>query len=348
MSLTDRLCLAACPMLLAAVAGCAGSPPTAPAAAGPALARGGNGGGGSGGGATPGVDRTDPESAPQGVTLDVRVLGSNYDGGSRVTFLLDGSATPKVRTNATTFVSPTELIANITIAVDAQPDRYDVQVTASGGKKGIGIELFAVTAPPLDLATLPADPVPAGLYQDGLGMYLGAFNVTNGGQGNRNYNVVARCEEGRAMDLRLPAGWTIDGVLAVCDWTAGARNRDGQRINLHIPDLWAAECANPLGCPVGAAVPGGSNFAPTLNYYFVVDADRDGKFQERGEPAYNVVWTDGTFAVAGRAGDGTPCRYQVSARTATLWLASGILAAGSAPVRLDAVVTRVDGPCGAP
>lgn len=96
------------------------------------------------GGANPVVDATDPNQSPQDSTLDVLVLGSNFDSGSSAQFLLNGKVTPKVKTNSTTFVSPTKLKANITIAVDAVVAPYDVQVTAAGGRKGIGIEKFSV------------------------------------------------------------------------------------------------------------------------------------------------------------------------------------------------------------
>lgn len=91
------------------------------------------------------VSSTDPTSAPQDTTLDVAVTGSNFDAGSRVDLAIDGVTTDKVRTNTTTFISPKKLIANVTIAPDAVPDRYDVIVTTSRGKRGIGIERFEVT-----------------------------------------------------------------------------------------------------------------------------------------------------------------------------------------------------------
>lgn len=102
-------------------------------------------GGKPSGGGDPTVEDTDPGSAPQDTTLDVRVFGSNFDDGSKVAFLLDGKTTTKVVTNSTRFVSGSELVANITIAADAQPDFYDVQVTTTRGKKGVGIELFEIT-----------------------------------------------------------------------------------------------------------------------------------------------------------------------------------------------------------
>lgn len=130
--------------VLSLLAGCAGEPPVGPEGIALRAAKGGNGPNGGGGG-DPTVEAADPSSAPQDTTLEVRVLGSNFEDGSRVDFLLDGKSTTKVTTNSTRFVSGTELVANITIALDAQADLYDIQVTTSRGKKGVGIELFEIT-----------------------------------------------------------------------------------------------------------------------------------------------------------------------------------------------------------
>ena len=92
------------------------------------------------------VSSTSPGESPRDTTLDVRILGTGYDRSAQATFLLDGQADARVRTNSTKYVSETEVIANLTIAADAVPDRYDVQVALTGGKKGIGTELFAVQA----------------------------------------------------------------------------------------------------------------------------------------------------------------------------------------------------------
>lgn len=123
--------------------GCAGEPSTAPD-----LARG------TGGGMGPAVKSTNPSFAPQGTTLSVRVLGSGFDQGSRAVWALNRDTTfttTKIRTNSTTFVSSTELVANITIEGDASLDLYDVVVVTTSGKKGIGIELFEVTTEITDL-----------------------------------------------------------------------------------------------------------------------------------------------------------------------------------------------------
>ncbi len=74
-------------------------------------------------GPDPVVDAADPPEAPQNTTLDVRVLGANFDNGSKVRFLLGGKPTKNIGTNSTQFVSTEELVANITIALDAATAR---------------------------------------------------------------------------------------------------------------------------------------------------------------------------------------------------------------------------------
>jgi probable HAF family extracellular repeat protein len=93
----------------------------------------------------PTVTSVVPDSAARGATLDVSVRGSGFDPGSAVTLEREGAPTAGIITNSTTFVTPRRLIANISIAADAEVGAYDVAVTTSGGRKGVGIETFAVT-----------------------------------------------------------------------------------------------------------------------------------------------------------------------------------------------------------
>jgi hypothetical protein len=102
----------------------------------PALAKAGSGG--------PTVTSTSPSGARQDTTLDVHVLGSGFDRGSKVEFVRDGVVDPKLHVNATSFRNSGELVANVTVATDAETVPYDVRVTTSTGKKGIGTELFVV------------------------------------------------------------------------------------------------------------------------------------------------------------------------------------------------------------
>jgi hypothetical protein len=93
------------------------------------------------------VTSANPPFGDQGTTIDVHVFGSGFTTGAQATWLLHGTADPThVRTNSTSFVSSTELVANITIAGDATLDFWDVQVALIGGKNGVGSELFEVTS----------------------------------------------------------------------------------------------------------------------------------------------------------------------------------------------------------
>lgn len=129
--------------VLALLSACSAGDVTEPHATTPSFATG----------STPAVTSTDPTGGKQGMTLDVQVIGSGFDNGSQADFLLNGQATPKVKTNSTRFVSSKQLVANITISVDAITDLYDVAVTTSRGRKGIGTELFTVSTM-TDLGTL--------------------------------------------------------------------------------------------------------------------------------------------------------------------------------------------------
>lgn len=87
-----------------------------------------------GGGGGPKVTGVDPNSAPQGTTLDIRVIGSGFEDGSVVTLLLAGKSTPKIRTISTTFGDENNLTAKVTIAVDAEIALYDIEVTPPRGR----------------------------------------------------------------------------------------------------------------------------------------------------------------------------------------------------------------------
>ena len=69
-------------------------------------------------GGGPTVDAADPAETVQDTTVDIRVVGTGFDNGSAVTFLLNGQSAPKLLTNATTFIDKNTLIANVTVAID--------------------------------------------------------------------------------------------------------------------------------------------------------------------------------------------------------------------------------------
>jgi hypothetical protein len=132
-----------------------------------------------GGGSGPTVRAADPDTGLRSTTIDVRVLGSGFDNGSKATWALAGDTTNAVTgitTNSTRFVKSGELVANITIAGDAPLARFDILVATSNGKKGIGIELFTVklsnSGGPVS-ATFE-DATPNTLQSDGGGAYVDA------------------------------------------------------------------------------------------------------------------------------------------------------------------------------
>ena len=104
------------------------------------------------------VTIANPDSATQDTTLDVHVLGSGFDRGSSAQWAQNGVPSPNVKTNSTKFVSSGELVANITIALTAGTGAYEILVTTSKGKKGIGTDLFTITLRHNDVATVTVTP----------------------------------------------------------------------------------------------------------------------------------------------------------------------------------------------
>lgn len=94
------------------------------------------------------VNAADPAAAEQGtINLNVRVTGKGFKAGARAQWFVTGTTNPGgVTVNSTTFVSSTELTANITVADTAVIANFDIQVLNSDGRGGKGTELFAVTA----------------------------------------------------------------------------------------------------------------------------------------------------------------------------------------------------------
>lgn len=107
--------------------------PTAPSVV---MARGASSG--------PTVSSVVPDSSARATRLDVTVNGSGFGQTAAVTFERSGVPASGITVNSTTYVTSRKLIANVTIAAEADIGKYDVAVT-DGGRKGIGVELFTVT-----------------------------------------------------------------------------------------------------------------------------------------------------------------------------------------------------------
>ena len=123
--------------------------------------------------ADPTVTATDPDTAVQDTTLDVTVTGTGFDNGSTAEWLLAGVPDSRVHTNSTRYVSTRTLVANITIAGDAVPAKYDVAVTTTKGKKGIGTEKFVVQLRDPSAIFTVDDAAGMKVTSDGRGPYVG-------------------------------------------------------------------------------------------------------------------------------------------------------------------------------
>jgi len=97
-----------------------------------------------------------PDNAPQAtLNLNVTIKGNGFKKGAIAKWLVTASETDTggVTVNTTAYVSATELLANITVAPNAQTDKkFDIKVTLSSGRTGKGIELFKVIYSPPDPA----------------------------------------------------------------------------------------------------------------------------------------------------------------------------------------------------
>ena len=93
------------------------------------------------------VTAANPATAEQGtINLNVKVTGKGFKNGAKAKWFVTGTTDPGgVTVNSTTFISSTELSANITVADAAEITTFDIQVLNSDGRGGKGTELFAVT-----------------------------------------------------------------------------------------------------------------------------------------------------------------------------------------------------------
>jgi hypothetical protein len=93
------------------------------------------------------VSSASPSAAPQGtINLDVVVTGNGFKKGAIAQWFVTGTTNPGgVTVNSTTFKSPTQITANITVASDAVISGFDIVVRNADGRTGKGTDRFAVT-----------------------------------------------------------------------------------------------------------------------------------------------------------------------------------------------------------
>jgi hypothetical protein len=198
------------------------------------------------------VTSASPPFGDQGVTVDVHVFGSGFTTGAQATWLLHGAADPAhVHTNSTTFVSSTELVANITIASDATLDFWDVQIALVGGKNGVGSELFEVTsAQILGPGTIVGN---ASVYAMSQNLQVAGFTAGNLGTGF--------VYDDAAGMVNLGAGqvWTIDPLGTIIG------GRDANFIATawvqQSPSTWRSEQLPRLPFSVGGNVMGAARMS---------------------------------------------------------------------------------------
>ena len=108
------------------------------------------------------VTAANPASTEQGtINLNVKVTGKGFKNGAQAKWFVTGTTdTGGVTVISTTYVSSTELTANITVDDAATIASFDIQVTNSDGRGGKGTELFAVT-PKGQASCPPMQPSPA-------------------------------------------------------------------------------------------------------------------------------------------------------------------------------------------
>jgi hypothetical protein len=199
------------------------------------------------------VSSVSPTFGDQGTTIDVHVLGNGFAAGAQATWLLHGVADPThVRTNSTTVISSSEIVANVTIASDATLDFWDVQVALLGGKNGVGSELFEVTS-----AQILGPGTPGGdAWVYGMSQNLQVVGYGSGGGGSA---VFVFDDATGMVNLGGGQAWTIDPLGTL---VAG---RDGNSIATawvqQSPSTWAAEGLPRLPYSVGSLAIGAARMS---------------------------------------------------------------------------------------
>jgi hypothetical protein len=141
--------------------GCADGPQAVLVPGEALLAKGGGGGGG------PSVSATTPSYGHQGdLGEQVTITGSGFAVGAVAAWERNGVPDPRITVLSTQFISSTQLVATINIAPDAEISLYDVSVTNTDRKKGIGTAMFEVTTAEL-IGTLGTGSMPYDVSDDG-------------------------------------------------------------------------------------------------------------------------------------------------------------------------------------
>ncbi len=93
----------------------------------------------------PAVASATPSYGKRGETKVVQITGTGFEAGATVAWERSGISDPDIAVVAATVVSSTRIDVTITIGSDAELAFYDISVTNTSRKKGVGTELFEVT-----------------------------------------------------------------------------------------------------------------------------------------------------------------------------------------------------------
>ncbi len=161
-----------------------------------------------------------PDSVKRGLNLDITVSGAGFDRGTVVDLERQGVPAAGITTNSTTFVSAAKLVANITVAADADTGQYDVAVMTSSGRKGVGIELLTVLYELVDVGTIAGNWSTAVAIND-LGQVVGTSCI-EACQGTMDppptpAHAFAWTEDGGLEDLGVLPGYSRSSALDIND-----------------------------------------------------------------------------------------------------------------------------------
>jgi hypothetical protein len=236
------------------------------------------------------VTSASPPFGDRGTTVDVHVFGSGFASGAKATWLLHGVADDHVHTNSTTVISSSELVANVTIAGDAALDFWDVQVSLSSGKNGVGSDCFEVTTAEV-LGTTGGDANVAGISEQlQVAGYANTGFVWEDGVGMTSL-------DGQIMTID-PWGDVVAGMTGNFVPTAWIRQSSG---------TWVTELLPQLPSSIGARAQAAARRADgTL---LLAGLDDSAQSTKPNAPQYNrvVLWQ--------RSGSGwaAPVKYELPA-----------------------------------
>ena len=211
------------------------------------------------------VTAADPMSAEQGtINLNVKVTGKGFKNGAKAKWFVTGTTDPGgVTVNSTTFVSSSEVTANITVDDAAAISNFDIQVTNSDGRGGKGTELFAVTSK--NALNCPPQSPPLTSDSKCYAAFPGCLDQTFGGIGFVNID-----PDNNAADEK-----TLNSGGVAVEW--GRKRGGGEGLIPSTELLWPGSFKAP-----------GTECGSYVNDFAVVRYTQDGNI-------------DGSFSVAARS-----------------------------------------------